>query len=288
MNTVMKRLMAAVAALGAAAAAGAAHAAVPEPWGTYLQPAASQVATDIHAFGGMTFWIVGVITIFVLVLLVVVMVRFNAKANPVPSRTSHNTLIEVVWTVAPILILLFIAVPSFRLLYEEQTIPEAALTVKATGNKWYWSYEYPDNEGISFDSYMLQDTEITDPAKQPRLLAVDNPLVVPVGQVVRLQVTGADVIHAFAMPSMGVKIDAMPGRLNESWFKADAPGSYYGQCSELCGQNHAFMPIEIRVVTPEQFTQWAAAAKDDVGAANQLLATFDAENAVKSTDVAAN
>lgn len=280
-----KRLLASAAATVAALWAGAASAAQPEAWGTYLQPAGSTIMADIHAFGGMTFWIIGVVTLLVLVLLVVVVLRFNAKANPVPSRTSHNTLIEVIWTVAPVLILLFIAVPSFRLLYEEQTIPEADLTVKVTGNKWYWSYEYPDNEEISFDSNMLPEDAITDPVKQPRLLATDYPLVVPAGKVVRIQVTAADVMHSFAMPSFGVKIDAIPGRLNESWFKADAPGSYYGQCSELCGLQHAFMPIEIRAVTDEQFAQWAAAAKDDIDAANQLLAGFDA---AQTTSVASN
>jgi cytochrome c oxidase subunit 2 len=281
-----KRLTGFAAAAGAILASGAAFAA-PEDWGTYLQSAHSVVAEDIHTFGALTFWIITPVTLFVLALLVIVMVRFNAKANPTPSRTSHNTMIEVVWTVAPILILLVIAVPSFRLLYEEQTIPEAAVTIKATGNKWYWNYEYPDNEGVSFDSYMLADDAITDPARQKRLLSVDYPLVVPAGQVVRVQVTAADVIHAFAMQPFGVKVDAIPGRLNETWFNATAPGTYYGQCSELCGQNHAYMPIEIRVVTPEQFTQWVASAKDDIDAANQLLAAFEAENAKTSTEVAA-
>lgn len=287
MTDFVQRLAALMAGAAAVLTAGSALAAQPEPWGTYLQPAASGVMADIHSFGGFTFWIIAPVTLLVLVLLVIVMVRFNAKANPVPSRTSHNTMIEVIWTVAPVLILLVIAVPSFRLLYEEQTIPEADVTVKATGNKWYWSYEYPDNEAVSFDSNMLEEDAITDPVKQPRLLAVDYPMVVPVGKVVRVQVTGADVIHAFAMPAFGVKIDAMPGRLNETWFKADAPGVYYGQCSELCGLRHAFMPIEIRVVTDEQFAQWVAAAKDDIDAANQLLATFE-DGAAKSTAVAAN
>ncbi|WP_181701687.1 cytochrome c oxidase subunit II [Chthonobacter albigriseus] len=276
-------------AAGAAAAlfAGAASAAKPEPWGTYMQPAGSQVMADIHTFGGFTFWIITPVTLFVLALLIVVMVRFNAKANPVPSRTAHNTMIEVIWTVAPVLILLVIAVPSFRLLYEEQTIPEADVTVKVTGNKWYWSYEYPDLEAISFDSNMIPEDAITDPVKQPRLLATDYPLVVPVGKVVRIQVTGADVMHSFAMPSFGVKIDAIPGRLNESWFKANAAGVYYGQCSELCGLQHAYMPIEIRAVSDEQFTQWVEAAKTDIDAANQLLATFE-DGAKKTTDVASN
>lgn len=286
MTTSAQRLVGATAGLGAMLAAGAAAAAAPNPWGLYLQDAASTVASDIHTFGALTFWIITPVTILVLALLVYVIVRFNAKSNPVPSKTSHNTTIEVVWTVAPILILLIIAVPSFRLLYEQQTIPEADLTVKATGNKWYWSYEYPDAEGLSFDSNMLADDAITDIATQPRLLAADYPMVVPVDKVVRLQVTGADVIHAFAMPSMGVKIDAMPGRLNEGWFRATRTGVYYGQCSELCGLNHAFMPIELHVVSDEQYTAWLTAAKDDIDAGRALLAQFRTDNAA-ATDVAA-
>lgn len=286
MSKFYKRLMGLATAAAGLSTSGAAVAAGPEPWGIYLQSAESGIAHDIHTFGGFTFWLVGIITLFVLALLAVVIVRFNAKANPVPSRTSHNTLIEVVWTVAPILILLVIAVPSFRLLYAEQTIPEAALTVKATGNKWYWSYEYPDSEGLSFDSNLIPDDQIQDPVKQKRLLSVDYPMVVPVGEVVRVQVTASDVTHAFAMQPFGVKIDAVPGRLNETWFKADDPGTYYGQCSELCGQNHAYMPIEIRVVTAEQFAQWTEAAKSDIDAANQLLAGFETENEA-ATKVAA-
>jgi cytochrome c oxidase subunit 2 len=289
LNNVTKfpmRLMGIASAAGALLAAGSAQAAQPEPWGLYLQSAASGVATDIHSFSAFTFWIITPITLFVLALLIVVAVRFNAKSNPTPSRTSHNTLIEVVWTVAPILILLVISVPSFRLLYEEQTIPEAGLTVKATGNKWYWSYEYPDS-AVTFDSNMIPEADITDPSNQVRLLSVDYPLVVPEGQVVRVQVTGADVNHAFAMPSFGVKIDAIPGRLNETWFKADAPGIYYGQCSELCGQNHAYMPIEIRVVTADQYAKWLEAAKTDIDSANGLLAVFSDENAKAEVNVAA-
>ncbi|WP_237154557.1 cytochrome c oxidase subunit II [Oryzibacter oryziterrae] len=259
-----------------------------QPWGTYLQPADTQVAEDIHTFGALTFWIVGIITLFVLGLLVYVVVRFNAKANPVPSKTSHNTMIEVVWTIAPIMILLIIAVPSFRLLYEELVIPDAKMTIKVTANKWYWNYEYPEQGDISFDSYMLKDEERTDPVKQPRLLAVDSPLVLPVGEVIRIQVTATDVIHSFAMQPFGVKIDAIPGRLNESWFKIENAGTFYGQCSELCGQNHAFMPIEIRAVTADQFAKWTEAAKTDLNAAKALLAQFDDENAKAPTTVAAN
>ncbi|ODN71629.1 Cytochrome c oxidase subunit 2 precursor [Methylobrevis pamukkalensis] len=280
MTNFVKRLkglaaMASAAATAGAVSIGAAIAAQPKPWEMDLQPASTEVMADIRWFESFTFWIITVITLFVLALLIIVCVKFAAKKNPVPSRTTHHTMIEVVWTIAPILILLVIAIPSFRLLYKEIVIPEADMTVKVTASKWYWSYEYPDNDDIAFDSYMLEDDAITDPIKQPRLLAVDNPMVVPVGKTVRVQVTAADVIHSFAMPAFGVKMDAMPGRLNETWFKADHEGTFYGQCSELCGQRHAFMPIEIRVVSDAVYAQWAAAAKDDIDAATQLLATLE-------------
>jgi len=273
-------------AAGASLAGSAAWAAGPVAWETYLQPAETVVAQDIHSFTAMTFWIIGIITLFVLGLLIYVAVRFNEKANPVPSKNSHNTIIEVVWTVAPILILLIIAVPSFRLLFEELVIPEADMTLKVTGNKWYWSYEYPDQGDISFDSYILADADIKDPVKQPRLLSVDSPLVVPQGKTVRVQVTSTDVIHSFAMQPFGVKVDAIPGRLNETWFKADNVGTFYGQCSELCGRNHAFMPIEVHVVTAEQFTAWTDAAKTDLDAAKALLSSYDDDNAKAAVKVA--
>ena len=264
-----------------AGTASAALAAEPEPWAINLQPAATDVMRDIHAFSDFTMWIVVPIVGLVTILLAVVMFRFNARANPTPSRTSHNTLIEVLWTVLPILILVAIAIPSFRLLYKELVIPPADLTVKATGYQWAWGYEYTDDAyaGISFDAYMLSDDERAEriaagasEASLPRLLAADYDVVVPAGKIVRVQVTSTDVIHSFAMPAFGIKVDAIPGRLNETWFKAEAPGVYYGQCSELCGKDHAFMPIVIRVVTEEQFAAWAEAAKDDVDGANQLLA----------------
>jgi len=174
--------------------------------------------------------------------------------SSVPSRTTHNTLIEVVWTLVPVLILVGIAVPSFRLLFQQLDIPKADLTVKVTGKQWYWSYAYPDNGKFEFDSLMAQD-------KQPRLLGVDNEMVVPVNKVIRVQTTGADVIHAFAVPSFGIKIDSIPGRLNETWFKATKVGMYYGQCSELCGKDHAFMPIVVRAVPRAEFDSWLAAEK---------------------------
>jgi cytochrome c oxidase subunit 2 len=181
-------------------------------------------------------------------------VKFNSKANPVPSKTTHNTLIEVAWTIIPVLILVAVAVPSFRLLFLQLDIPKADLTIKATGKQWFWTYSYPDNGPFEFDSLMAAD-------KQPRLLAVDNEVVVPVNKIVRVQTTAADVIHSFAVPSFGIKIDAIPGRLNETWFKATKTGWFYGQCSELCGKDHAYMPIAIRVVTEQEFATWVEQAK---------------------------
>ena len=226
----------------------------PAPWEFKLQESATPVMDNITWFHGLLLAIITIITLFVLGLLVAVVVKFNARANPVPSRTTHNTLIEVAWTLIPVLILVMIAVPSFRLLFLELDVPKADLTIKATGKQWYWSYAYPDNGKFEFDSLLAQD-------KKPRLLAVDNEMVVPVNKVVRVQVTGADVIHAFALPAFGVKIDAIPGRLNETWFKAAKTGMFYGQCSELCGKDHAFMPIAVRVVSDQEFAEWVETAK---------------------------
>lgn len=247
-----------------------AFAAQPTPWQISFQEAAAPVMEQINSFNTFTLWIVTPIVLFVLGLLIICAVRFNSKSNPTPSKTTHNAMIEVAWTVVPVLILVVMAVPSFRLLYNQLEIPEAHMTIKATGYQWYWGYEYPDNDDIAFDSYMLQEDELGP--DDPRLLAVDNEIVVPVGKVIRVQVTAADVLHSFAMPSMGLKMDAVPGRLNETWFEAEREGIYYGQCSELCGVLHAFMPIAIRVVSDEQFAQWAQMAVEDVEGANEMLA----------------
>ena len=226
----------------------------PAPWEYTLQEAASPVMENIVWFHNFLFVLITVITLFVLALLVICVMKFNAKANPVPSKTTHHTLIEVAWTLIPVLILVGIAVPSFRLLFQELDIPKPDVTIKATGKQWYWSYTYPDNGKFEFDSLLAQD-------KKPRLLGVDNEMVVPVNKVIRVQTTAADVIHAFAVPAFGIKIDAIPGRLNETWFKATKTGMFYGQCSELCGKDHAFMPIAVRVVSDQEFTNWAEAAK---------------------------
>src|SRR3954470_17734164 len=230
----------------------------PSPWQLGFQQAATPVMENIVWFHDFLLWLIVAITLFVLALLVIVIVRFNARANPTPSRTTHNTLLEVMWTLVPVIILVAIAVPSFKLLFLELTVPPADVTVKATGKQWYWSYSYPDSK-FEYDSLMLKDNERKP--DQPRLLAVDNALVVPVNKVVHVQVIGSDVIHAFAVPSFGVKIDAIPGRLNETWFKAEREGIYYGQCSELCGNGHPYMPIQIRVVNDADYAAWLADAK---------------------------
>jgi len=234
------------------------------PWQMGLSDAASPIMERIKWFhDDFLLIIITVITLFVTALLIYCMIRFNARSNPVPSKTSHNALVEVAWTVIPILILVAIAIPSFKLLYFDRTIPPVDMTIKATGNQWYWSYEYQDeaNKGIEFDSVMLEDDELKP--GQPRLLAVDNNIVVPVNKVVRVVVTASDVIHDFAMPAFGLKMDAVPGRLNETWFKATKKGMFYGQCSELCGVRHAFMPIAIKVVSEEEFKQWVVKAKKE-------------------------
>jgi cytochrome c oxidase subunit II len=250
---------------------------VAKPWQYTLMKPATEIASDAYDFHTLLMWIITAIVVFVLALLIIVMVRFNHKSNPKPSRTTHHTGLEVAWTIIPILILVVIAVPSFRLLREELVIPKPDVTVKAIGKQWYWSYEYPaDQGGFTFDSLMLEDSKRTNPAEQPRLLAVDNELVVPVNKVIKVQVTAADVIHNFAMPSFGVRMDAIPGRLNETWFKAEREGMYYGQCSRLCGQNHAFMPIAVRVVSEAQYAAWLVEAKKKFAALDSANAHFAA------------
>ncbi|HTK12234.1 MAG TPA: cytochrome c oxidase subunit II [Xanthobacteraceae bacterium] len=231
----------------------------PSPWEMKLQGSDSTVMDSIVSFHHFLVVVITLIVLFVLVLLGIIIFRFNNRANPVPSRTTHNTTLEVIWTIVPVLILAVIAIPSFRLLFTQLDIPKADLTVKATGKQWYWSYSYPDNGNFEFDSIMVQEKDLKP--GQPRLLAVDNELVVPVGKVVRVLTTGADVIHSFSVPAFGVKIDAIPGRVNETWFKAEREGTYYGQCSQLCGRDHAFMPIAVHVVSDADFKTWVAQAK---------------------------
>jgi cytochrome c oxidase subunit 2 len=240
----------------------------PAPWQLGFQPAASPIMEQITSFHTYVTIIITVIALFVLGLLVYVMSRFNEQRNPDPSRTTHNTALEIAWTIVPVLILVAIAIPSFRLLFAQYDIPKADLTITATGSQWYWTYEYPDH-GITFDSIMVQDADLKE--GQPRLLTVDREVVVPVGKNVVVGVKSNDVIHDWAMPAFGVKLDAVPGRLQTTWFRAEREGVYHGQCSELCGRNHAFMPITVRVVSEADFADWlaktkASAARDDVTA----------------------
>ncbi|HXX03180.1 MAG TPA: cytochrome c oxidase subunit II [Xanthobacteraceae bacterium] len=249
----------------------------PSPWELGLQEAGSPVMADVIWFHDFLLWIITGIAAFVLILLLLVIVRFNARANPTPSRTTHNALIEVIWTIVPVIILVAIAIPSFRLLFVQLDEPKPDITVKATGKQWYWTYDYPDNGNFEFDSLIVEDKDLKP--GQPRLLTVDNEMVVPVNKIVHVLVTGADVIHSFAVPSFGIKIDAVPGRLNDTWFKATSEGLFHGQCSELCGKDHAFMPITVRVVSDAEFAAWAAEAKKKFagndGAPSGTLAAID-------------
>ena len=250
------------------ASAGPALAALghPVPWQMDLQDSATPVMDEISEFHYFLLWVIGVISVFVLALLLIIIVRFNARANPTPTRTTHNTPLEIIWTIVPVIILAVIAVPSFRLLFVELDVPHPDLTIKATGKQWFWSYAYPDNGNFEFDSLMVQTKDLKP--DQPRLLTVDNEVVVPVNKVVHVLVTGADVIHSFTVPSFGIRIDAVPGRMNETWFKATKTGMFYGQCSELCGKDHSFMPIAVHVVSESDFNAWVAQAKQKFSAEN--------------------
>jgi len=280
--TMFERLtgLAGAVAAGTAAAAGKVQAAAGAPvdWQIGFQDAVTPAMREIAWFhDDLLLPIIAAIAGFVLLLLLVCMVRFRKSVNPTPSKTSHNTFLEVGWTVVPILILVVIAIPSFRLLYFQQDylykIEAPDLTIKAIGVQWYWTYEYPDNGGFGFDSFMVPDEDLQP--DQPRLLAVDAEVVVPVGKLVRMIVTAdpQGVIHSWAIPAFGVKIDAVPGRLNETWFKVEREGVYYGQCSELCGEGHAFMPITVRAVSEEEFDAWAETARTaGVEEANRMFA----------------
>jgi len=246
----------------------------PSPWQFGFQQSATPVMDNIVWFHDFLLYIISAIAGFVLLLLLTIMVRFNARSHPIPSRTTHNTLLEVAWTTIPIIILLVIAVPSFKLLFFQLIPPPADLTVKATGKQWYWSYSYPDHGKFEFDSLMLKAGDLK--SEQPRLLAVDNEMVVPVNKNVHVITTGSDVIHAFAVPSFGIKIDAIPGRINETWFRATREGVYYGQCSELCGKDHAFMPIAVRVVSEQAFAAWVEDAKKKYAATENSPVNFAA------------
>jgi cytochrome c oxidase subunit II len=240
-------------------AADPAQAAGPQPWQMGFQPAATPVMERMEAFNTFLSWIIVLIAGFVLALLIYVCIRFAASRHPNPSRRTHNTLLEIAWTTVPVLILVVIAIPSFKLLYYEDVIPNAELTIKAIGHQWYWTYEYPDNGDFTFDANLIADADLKP--GQLRLLTTDNVVVLPVDTNIRLLTTATDVIHSWAMPPFGVKIDAVPGRLNESWFRILTPGTYYGQCSELCGDYHGFMPIMVKAVSKDEFQNWVKQAK---------------------------
>ena len=231
----------------------------PKPWETTLQPPATPVMERVTSFHDLLLWIISLIVIFVLGLLLYTCWRFAEDRNPVPSRRSHHTLLEIAWTAVPVLVLVIIAIPSFKLLYYVDVVPKTDMTLKAIGHQWYWSYEYPDNGNFTFDAYMISDADLQP--EQKRLLETDNRIVLPIETNIRLQTTAADVLHSWAMQQFGIKIDAVPGRLNEQWMYIEHPGTYYGQCSELCGVNHGFMPITIEAVTKEQFQTWVTEAQ---------------------------
>jgi cytochrome c oxidase subunit 2 len=265
----------ATTALWSVGAAAAELVGQPHPWEVMMQTPASPIAEEIYSFHNLLLVVTGFICVLVLALLIIVAVRFNEKANPVASKVTHNSTIEVLWTVVPVLVLVIIAIPSFRLLRNQEIIPPSDVTIKITGNQWYWGVEYPEKAtGFKFDALLLEDKDRTaaidsgkaKPEDVPHLLAVDNELVVPVNKVIRLQITAADVIHSFSVPSLGFRKDAVPGRLNETWFKADREGVFFGQCSRLCGKNHAFMPIAIRAVSDAKYAAWVAEAKQKFAA----------------------
>ena len=248
-----------VSATGLTLGAPAALAEEARDWQLGFQAAATPVRERIDSLHNELLIIITLVSLFVLGLLIFVIVRFNAKRNPVPSKTTHNSVLELVWTALPVLILLAIAIPSFKLMYYMDRAPHADMTLKVTGHQWYWTYQYPESDNLTFDSYMIPENQIKDPSK--RLLEVDNPVVLPVGAVVRVQVTGTDVIHSWFMPAMGVQEYAVVGRINESWLQIERPGTFYGQCNQICGLNHPFMPIEIHAVSKEDFAKWVAEAK---------------------------
>ena len=269
MGIIRSRLFVLVPAIGLAIvslAEPAVAAGRSEPWQMWFQPAASPVMERIIEFHNFIFIIEVSIVVLVLVLMGYIIIRFNAKSNPVPSKTTHNTILEVAWTAVPLLLVIIIAVPSLKLLYYADRIEEGEMTLKVIGNQWYWSYEYPDHGAFAFDSIIIEDENL-EPG-QPRLLSVDNSVVLPAETNIRLLFTSADVIHNWAVPSLGLKLDAVPGRVNESWVRINSEGDYYGMCSELCGVNHGFMPVHIKAVSRADFAAWVEQAKQEFAGEN--------------------
>ena len=246
---------------------------VAKDYGIDLQSPVTEVAKDVYSMHAFVTIIMAIITLFVLGLIIWVCYKYSASKNKNPSKTVHNTVVEILWTAIPVLILVIIAVPSFKLLYKQDVIPEPDLTIKAIGYQWYWGYEYPDNGNFTYEAFMLQsEDELEEDKPFKRMLTTDTKVVVPVNKIIRMQVTAADVLHSWAIPAFGVKTDAVPGRLNETWFKAEKTGIYYGMCSELCGVNHQSMPIEIHVVTQEKFDIWVEEAKTKYASKNNKFA----------------
>ncbi len=257
----LRKFLTGAAALALVGAGATAASALPVDWQTGFQAPASPVMEQIESFHHELFWIMTAVSVFVAFLLIWVIIKFRASANPTPSKVHHNTLLEVAWTLIPVIILVVIAIPSFKLLYFEAEIPNPDVKIRAIGKQWFWTYEYPGADaGFTYDSLGLSD-EDAKAKNEPRLLGVDNIVVVPVNKVVEIETTGADVIHSWAIPEFGVKMDAVPGKLNHTWFKATKTGVFYGQCSELCGARHAYMPIEVKVVSDEEYTTWLADSK---------------------------
>ncbi len=268
--------------VGALLAAFPAMASEPMEGALLMQEAATSSAQRIHDFHDMLLVIITGICLFVLLLLVFVVIRFNKRANPTPSKVTHNVPLEIIWTVVPVIILIIIAVPSFKLLYKNDRIAEPEMTLKITGYQWYWGYEYPDHDGIAFQSYMVPTDELKE--GQRRLLSTDNVVVLPIETDIAILVTANDVIHSWTIPAFGVKIDAIPMRTNETWFRIEKPGVYYGQCSEICGKDHSFMPIEVHAVTKEEFKAWVEKAKEEF--AQSDVPAIGSEQPIKLTALA--
>ncbi|HEV2189162.1 MAG TPA: cytochrome c oxidase subunit II [Stellaceae bacterium] len=263
---------------------GGAFADQPEPWQLGMQAPATPVTERIHQFHNELLIIIFAISLLVFGLLLFIMLRFNARSHPVPSRTTHNTLIEVLWTIGPVLVLVMIAIPSFKLMYYMDRVPDSKMTIKITGHQWYWEYTYPDNGNFSFNSNVIADKDLKPGDK--RLLDVDNPLVIPVGTTIRLQVAGTDVIHSWFVPSFGVQEYAVVGRLNEAWVNVNQPGTYYGECNQICGVNHAMMPIKVVVMNQPDFDKWVAQAKTAFAAPNEDTTKVTNANPAAVTELA--
>ena len=256
------------ALIGLAVGSGEAIAAQPEPWQLNFQPAASPVMEQVESLHDLLLWIITLVSIFVLALLLYACLRFRAARNATPSRRTHHTLLEIAWTALPVLILVVIAIPSFKLLYFMDRVEEPEMTIKAIGHQWYWSYEYPDDGNFAFDAYMIADQDLQE--GQLRLLTTDNAVVLPVETDIRVLITATDVLHSWAVPAFGVKTDGVPGRVNETWLRIEEPGTYYGQCSELCGDFHGFMPIMVRAVGKEEFEAWTQLAREQFARASDV------------------